>query len=270
MKHLKSVTAVPAAASIMLTSSALGAPLEPTSKWLLDYDEAQCVASRDYGTKADPISIGFKPSPMGGIMRILVVQNGPYLLADQYTAWVKFGDQPAMKMSALQYAESKKKLRVVSINVPRSVIEANKDAKSITIDTAGLSRTFVLSDVPALLDELDKCLVDLREIWHLGKYDEVAKGPVPNKPLGEVFRSEDYPASALSGHDEGSVQVVLLVDEAGNIGDCSVETSSDIPTLDTMSCYVFQERVHFTPAVDKSGQPVKSGYAPRIKWQVAR
>lgn len=255
---------------LLVPAAVSATPLEPTSKWWLDYDEAQCIASRDYGTKDDPLAIGFKPSPMGGIMRIIVVRSGNYMLADQYPVSVQFDGQPPMKMSALQYAESKKKVRVMSINVPRATVDANKDAGSITIETSGFRRTFAMTDVPALLAELDKCLVDLRETWNVGKEDVVATGATPVKPLSDVFRPEDYPVSALVGHDQGAVQAVLLIDEGGNIRDCSIETSSDIPTLDTMSCYIFQERAHFSPATDKSGQPVKSSFSQRIAWRLAR
>jgi outer membrane biosynthesis protein TonB len=57
---------------------------------------------------------------------------------------------------------------------------------------------------------------------------------VPKEPLGKIFSSADYPRSALEGRDQGSVETVMLIDEAGKIRDCSVETSSEIPMLDTM------------------------------------
>jgi outer membrane biosynthesis protein TonB len=131
-------------------------------------------------------------------------------------------------------------------------------------------KVFALSDVPALLAELDKCLVDLRETWNIGKDDPATIAAVPKKPLGEIFRAEDYPLSALQGHDQGSVEAVLLIDEVGKIRDCSIESSSEIPTLDTMSCYVFQQRADFAPAIGKSGQPLKSIYTQRITWRLAR
>ena len=256
-------------ALLIAMASEAATPLQPTGKWWLDYDEAQCIASRDYGSQSDPLGIGFKPSPRGGIMRILVIRNGPYIVADKYPASIQFDDQPMVRMHALQYAESQKKLRVMSINVPRSVIDANKQAKSLTISTSGFKRTFALSDVQPLLAELDKCLVDLRDMWNIDKDERVATSAVPREPLGKVFSPADYPRSALEGRDQGTVETIILVDEAGKIRDCSVETSSEIPTLDTMSCYVFQQRAEFAPAVGKSGQPIKSGFSQRIAWRIA-
>lgn len=261
-----------ALSSVLLVQSSMSsaAPLEPAGKWWLDYDEAQCIASRDYGSQGDPLGIGFKPSPKGGIMRILVIRNGPYIVADKYPVSIQFDDQQAMRMHALQYAESQKKLRVMSINVPRSVIDANKQARSLTISTAGFKKTFALSDVPPLLAELDKCLVDLRDMWNIDKDERLSSSAVPKEALGNIFRSTDYPRSAVEGHDQGTVETVILVDEAGKIRDCSVETSSEIPTLDTMSCYVFQQRAEFSPAIGKAGLPVKSGFSQRITWRIER
>ncbi|HET6943579.1 MAG TPA: TonB family protein [Sphingomicrobium sp.] len=260
-----------ALSAILLTQTSISAatPLEPSGKWWLDYDEAQCIASRDYGSQGDPLGIGLKPSPKGGIMRILVIRNGPYIVADKYPASIQFDDRTAMRMHALQYSESQKKLRVMSINVPRSVIDANRNAKSLTISTAGFRKTFAMSDVPPLLAELDKCLVDLRDMWNIDKDERVAISAVPKEDLGKIFSPTDYPRSAIEGRDQGTVETVILVDEAGKIRDCSVETSSEIPTLDTMSCYVFQQRAEFSPAVGKSGQPIKSGFSQRISWRIA-
>jgi TonB family protein len=256
--------------AILLTQASItaAAPLEPTGKWWLDYDEAQCIASRDYGSLGDPLGIGFKPSPKGGIMRILVIRNGSYIVADKYPVSIQFDDQPAMRMHALQYAETQKKMRVMSINVPRSVIDANRQAKSLTISTAGFKKSFALSDVPPLLVELDKCLVDLRLIWNIDKEGSVSASAIPKEDLSKIFSPTDYPRSAIEGRDQGTVETVILVDEAGKIRDCSVETSSEIPTLDTMSCYVFQQRAEFSPAIGASGQPIKSGFSQRITWRI--
>jgi TonB family protein len=257
-----------ALSALLLAQPAASVPLEPTGKWWLDYDEAQCVASRDYGSKADPLAIGFKPSPMGKVIRILVLRNGSFIVADKYPVSVQFDDQPPIKTYGLQYSESQKKLRVMSINVPRPVVDSNRDAKSITISTAGFRKTFALSDVPPLLAELDKCLADLRDDWNVGLDDRIATGAIPKTPLSQVFKSDDYPRSALDGRDQGTVETILLIDEDGKVRDCSIETSSQIPTLDTMSCYVFQQRAEFAPATGKSGNPVKSGYTQQITWRI--
>ena len=257
-----------AATGVTAAQSAPAAPLNPTAKWWLDYDEAQCTAGRNYGDGRDFVQFGFKPSPMGKIIRLLVARKGSFILGDQYPVTLQFDDQPPQKLNSLQYLDDKTKLRVISVNVPRSEIDMHKTARTITIATTGLKQTFALSDVPELLAELDKCSADLREVWNTGHGERIGKSAEPVQPLQDVFRPTDYPMSAAQGLKQGTVEAVLLIDEAGQIRDCSVETTSEIPTLDTMSCFVFQQRAQFAPALDPAGKPIKSSYSKRITWRM--
>ena len=73
-----------AATGVTAAQSAPAAPLNPTAKWWLDYDEAQCTAGRNDGDGRDFVQFGFKALPMGKIIRLLVARKGSFILGDQY------------------------------------------------------------------------------------------------------------------------------------------------------------------------------------------
>ena len=65
-------------------------PRQPTGPWHVDYDTAQCVAMRNYGTEAKPLKFVLKPSPNGSVMRILVIRKGSAEV-EQAPATLRFG-----------------------------------------------------------------------------------------------------------------------------------------------------------------------------------
>ena len=251
-----------------LAQQATAAPLQPTSTWFVDYDDAQCVATRNYGTDEKPLLFVMKPSPFGGVMRILIISQGYYSTADQMIARVQFDDRPNIKTKALRYSDDERKLKIQSINLPMNSFRAQEGAKSIAISVSGTDHSFALSDVPTVLGELEKCRLNLLEVWNANRPERVRQGAMPIKPLNKVYSSLDYPRSSFGVQDQGTVAIVLLIDESGRVSDCSVDATAGAATLDTMSCYVIQKRAKFRPAIGIDGKPTKSVYTQRITWRI--
>ncbi len=254
------IAAVPIAAS--------AEPLQPTSKWNVDYGVAQCTAARNYGTESEPLYVIMKPSPFGGVMRLLFARKGEFLspASEQYAS-LRFDDQPAMKVKALKFSSPDRKLTVYSVNLPTEKFRVRHAAKAVGITTKGLDERFALDSIAPLLNELERCRTDLLQLYNADrlKIREIAQ---PVEPLSSLYSAEDYPSDALSRYGQGKVEFSLLVDETGKVQDCSVDTSAGDATLDTMSCYVIQERAKFRPAVSMDGMPVKSIYNQQILWEI--
>jgi TonB family protein len=183
---------------------------------------------------------------------------------------VRFG-ATRLRTSLLQYSDEKNRFRVIAINVPMSEFKANLGAPSISVDGGALDETFAVSDMPRLLGELDRCLVDLQDYWNVGpqRADRIASPAKSSPPLNALYSRGDYPSVALSSHLEGSVTMTFLVDETGGIADCSVDDTSGIPALDTMSCYVVKNRARFEPARGADGKPIRSAYTQKVVWRIA-
>jgi TonB family protein len=224
---------------------------------------------RDYGTDKKPLALAFKPSPKGSVMRILVFTKGSTAV-EQSPAALSFGSN-RLNANLLRYSDDKNHFRIVSLNVPMSELKANRGVSSISIDGGGLDETFVLTDFSAVVSELDKCILDLQNYWNIGDQyaARISSKGTPKTPIKGLFSSSDYPWMALVQNEQGSVTLTFLVDEKGEVADCSVDGTSGIPALDTMSCYVVQNRAHFSPAFGADGKPIRSAYTQTINWRIA-
>ncbi len=249
--------------------SANAEPLAPTSPWKVAYDAAQCVASREYGTDERPVTLALKPSPNGGVMRILVLRNGK-VDAHEESATLKFGEE-SQHINLLDYADDQTRLRITAVNVPMSDFKKNLGASSIGIESVSTAHaSFAVSQLAEVTTELDKCLLDLQDYWNVGaKYkSRIATPSTPEHPLYGLFKGGDYPQVSLNRNEQGSVSITFLVDETGQIRDCSVDTTSGVAALDTMTCYIVSKRAHIGPAHDSQGRAIRSAYTETINWRI--
>lgn len=260
--------------AVVLTAVAVGSiaaaePRTPTARWVVNYDDAQCVASRNYGTEEQPLHLALKPSPTGSVLRIMLIRKGASADADQIPATLRFDGNPPIRLKALSYGDRETKRFMASINLPMAIFAANRQAKSIAIKSGRFDERLAvpgMSGVAAAFDDL----ANLRKVWNVGQPQApgLKQSAQPIRPLGRLFSSGDYPARAIQEDNTGRVGLAMLIDEAGKVRDCMVEETSDYATLDTMSCYVITSNAKFTPAIGVDDKPAKSAYLQRISWLI--
>jgi TonB family protein len=261
----------------LLTIAALGlaatpgsaAPRQPSGPWHVDYDTAQCVATRDYGTQAKALALVLKPSPNNSVMRILLIRRGSSEV-NQMPALLRF-DEFRKSTNMLTYSDEKNHFSVVAINVPMAEFKSHIGARYLSISGGGYDDSFALSDLPSLVAELDKCVFDLQQFWNIGEpyKSRIAKPAEPIQPLSRLFSAGDYPGIALTQRQQGRVTMTFLVGEQGEVADCTVDSTSGIAALDTMSCYVISKRAQFQPALGPNGKPVRSAHTSTVVWRIA-
>jgi hypothetical protein len=154
-------------AMAMCSVPARSASVQPVGGWRVDYGTSQCVALREYGTTAKPLTLVLKPSPKGGVMRILVVRKGSTEVA-QVPAWLDLGDK-RISTNLLKYSDEKNGYHVVAINVPMADLRTSLKSPSLDIRSGPLTVSLGLSALGPMIGELDKCLVDLQDFWNLGE-----------------------------------------------------------------------------------------------------
>ena len=256
--------------SVLVSAPSVGAPLQPTDKWVLNYEDAQCNAYRDYGTEQDPLYLAFKAPPVGSVIQLMVVQEGRRMNAEQYDVRVKIGERPILKTNMLVYRGNQGKFRTKLINLPREEFDAFMDAKTVEITGLGQDYSFALSGTGPLMKALDECLADLRTNYNVSPPNapnpRLTRGPMGN--LMGLFSSKDYPWPAIMSRMEGTTGVELLIDDKGSVADCSVTETSGNATIDAQSCAIFKERAKFAPALDLQGKPTRSSYSQRISWRM--
>ncbi len=256
-------------AAVAAGSPAAAEPRRPTASWVVNYDDAQCVATRNYGTQDKPLILAFKPSVTGSVVRIMMIRKGPAFEAEQRSASLRFDDKPPIAVNALAYGDAKTGQFVATANLPMQTIAANRRAATINFRGATFNEQLAVSGFAGISAFFDDCLANLRQAWNAGPHSNRLKQPSrPKQPLRQFFSRGTFPTLALQSGNTGTVGVSLMIDEAGKVRDCMVEETSGFATLDSTSCYVISSRARFEPAVGTDGKSAKSAYFQRIHWQI--
>jgi TonB family protein len=269
--------------------SAIGAaaePFQPTGKWIVDFADAQCIATRNYGTVEDPLFLVLKAPVTGDVLQLAVVRNGTKYDAWQLEGEISFDDGQVIRASVLDFGVKKLGQRALMLNLPARDLTSMRQATSLRIRVrdAGISKlgtrlgvgatsagySFVLTQMAVLLKTLDTCTADLRNIWKVWDYEKGGAG-LKQGPMGDlqgIFSGDDYPDIAQFKGQMGIVAFVLLIDEQGKVADCTVTQTSGVAALDAQSCAIVKERGKFKPAIGLDGKPAKSSYFQRINWRL--
>lgn len=258
-----SVTAAP------LCAAAAPLPLrQPTGKWQMDYGLSACAAIRTYAGAKGPMTLGFRPSPNGTVVRLVVGREGKGAAGVQFPVATNIVPRAA-KTTGLQFGPKGEKRQVVWINVPRASLDALRRTGELSLNGGPLKERFALPIFGQVLDGLDECNADLRRYWNVGEHAAViAKYAQPVQPLHTYFSLADYPAQAISEGATGRSLIMMMIDETGALKDCMVEETSGIAALDAQACLVLQNRAKFRPALDAAGKPVRSVLTQRVSWKI--
>lgn len=78
----------------------------------------------------------------------------------------------------------------------------------------------------------------------------------------------DLPGDVLVGGGTAQVGVRYTVRTDGRVGDCRIEASSGIASVDAMACRLIRKRFRFRPARDGSGRAVEAIVVENHGWTV--
>jgi TonB family protein len=274
---------------LALVSSAIAqaAPQPPTGRWYADFGMAHCTATRNYGTKEDPLYLILKLPPLGDVLQIGIATKGFTGLATQLDGEIVFEGAPGIETNFLEYGVRRLDQRMFVANLPLERLHPMRSASSIRLRThrptprpGQLSRIapvftvkdyhLKLSSVGKLLETLGSCADGLRKMWNVeqpGAVRTLVKQG-PEGDLSRVFSAEDYPSSAEAKGQSGSLTLAVLVDEGGKIADCTIVKTSRVAVLDAQSCAIVMQRAKFTPAVGLDGKPAKAAWTQTITWEL--
>jgi len=266
-----SLRAIAAAACLTVSfgSPASSAPLQPSDKWHVFFDEAQCLAQRNYGSKEQPLYLVLKRPALGDVLQVAVAKDTRIAEPTEFDGSFAFDNQAPQKASFLVFRPKGQSLAVYSTNAPLAKISSVRAAKTLRLVVRGLDETFVLANMDELLGIMATCASDLAKYWNIDK--SVADAKIAQHARGNLrplFSVDDYPTQAIVYGETGRVKVALLVDEVGKVADCSIIETSGVAALDAQACAAIKERAKFTPAVGKDGKPAKEGFVQTISWDI--
>ena len=249
-----------------------GPPLQPTGKWVVNFDDAQCFAARNYGTAEEPLVLALKAPPAGDIVQINVVRQGRGgRYAEQIPVEIATGASEPIETTMVAFDDRENGQRIYRMNVALEHLPALRRGKVLTIDgDSELHESFALEQMADVFKLMDECVAGLRELWNY------APGEAPNPTfrrratgdLASAFEAADYPSDALREDQEGRATVVVLIDEQGKVADCTVTKSSGAAVLDAQSCAVIRARAEFEPAIGVDGRPIKDLLTQTVNWRI--
>lgn len=244
--------------------------LQPIKPWVVHFDDTECYAERTYGTSADPVILGFRPSPDGDTYELLVAhrqKTGRY--AKQLKGSVDFG-QRTIKAWLLRYGVKGFEHTVDKYRIDKSEMAAAATAPTVLFrNEARADERFSLFAMPEVLKTLDQCNDDLRHFWNMtpSEQNRIAKPAVGD--VRRYFNAGDYPDAAMDRDQEGEARFLVFVNEKGEVAACHVLKASGSAALDGMGCQVIRERARFKPAYDAQGKAVRSSVVtPPVVWRI--
>ena len=86
--------------------------------------------------------------------------------------------------------------------------------------------------------------------------------------LNSYFSTDDYPAAALRGNEQGTTGFALTIGPNGRVEGCNVTSSSGSSSLDQATCRILRSRARYTPARDESGNPTSGRASGGVSWRL--
>lgn len=252
-----------------VSASAGPDPRNPTGSWVVNFADAQCVASRNYGTAEDPLHLVLKAPPLGEVMQVAVMKEGPAGRAQQVEASIRLDGARPLKTNMLMFSPPKQKIRAYVLNMPAADFALVRQAKALSIHSEGLNETFAVSGMDPLLKIVQDCVADLRQVWNIAD-PEGTRSTLPQRAVGELaryFRSNDYPFVAIQQNATGVVRFAILIDETGRVADCTIIETSGVAALDTQTCNIAQG-AKFQPARGSDSKPAKDAAIQQVNWRL--
>lgn len=273
MARIGKFCASAAVAAMILSGEAQAAPpLQPAGKWVVNFDDAQCVATRDYSDARGPVRLALKAPVLGNVMQLAVTRPGSAAPGAQpLTAQVAFDGAAAFQTNMVAFAAREPGRQAYRLNMPLARFAPARTARTLSITAGGaLDQSFALSQLQPLMKVMDECVADLRRAWNV--HDGQGPNPRLSAPakggLDSMFSLDRFAPIMTDEDVGGSVKMALLIDEAGQVADCSVIESSGSASLDVQSCAMVRQRARYSPATGRNGRPAKSAAIETLVWEI--
>ena len=255
---------------MILFMLAAATSLVPAGKWVVDYADRQCVASRRFDNRGKPLTLAIKPSPTSDVVQLNLLRSGREMAGAQVDAEITYGNALPLKVKQLSYGTSTANIRQINLTADQATLLAganavgwNASSERVSLDTGSLT---------PVLKSLATCRADLRDYWNItpGRSAKLKSPARAAASLVSLFSTNDYPADAIRSEQSGTTSVALLIDETGKVAECMIDGTSGIAVLDAKTCIVIRSRGKFTAALGEDGKPVRSYFMQRIRWELGQ
>lgn len=245
-------------------------PLRPISAWNVDYADRLCILQRFYGSKEEPVTLGFKPGIFSDVIRVVIVRKSSEADTVRGNAQVSFDGGLPFKTRFAEGFIKGRGVRALVMDLNSLDLLPMSSAKQFRVHAGKLDTSFTLFALPVAMKALDACQKDLLVAWGMDAkvVASIATFATQPKGIASIFTTDDYPSSAVRNDEQGTSGVKFWVTKDGKARDCEIVESSGSKVLDQKTCSIIVLRSLFEPARTTSGEAVDSiGYS-RIRWEL--
>jgi TonB family protein len=130
---------------------------------------------------------------------------------------------------------------------------------------------FTLGPMDKPLAALRSCTDELLTHWGIdvAAHRSLTRRATPTGNPASWITSNDYPSHLLSNGSQGIIHFRLTVAEDGAVADCHIQQSTRPAEFDKAVCKALSGRARFDPALDATGNPIKSYWRSQVRFEIA-
>ena len=268
--------------------------LAPSSKWTAHYRPDSCRLMRSFGTDKETVFLVINRYHPTDYFQMTVAGAPMVRFNSQTKAKVQFGPDEAVQEQSYHegaLGEYKAIIFMQEFTVDqRDEQPPTEDAfqgsrpestalskerlaaiKTLTLQRAGRSPIQLeIGSMDKPFAALSTCIDDLLTGWGIDPAKDKLKrnSPIPLSPPGSWVVSSDYPKGMLWKGQPAIVNFRLMIDEKGGVSSCHIQETTFPKAYDYAVCGSNMRRGKFSPALDADGNPMKSYWRNRVRFQI--
>lgn len=276
----------------LVPTPGLGKPkeirLKASSNWLVNWADHSCVLARKFGPATSPVLLTMRAYEPGYSLEMIIAGKDISSFRDSKTFTISYGSGEPIPISRHQAGTSgdfgpsivfsgEMKSRIADKRAdpdesrgPFPDIPFEKQLDRVSLVNS--YKTVVLETGPMAkaLDTLRQCTDNLVKQWGL---DPVIQAGLTRSAASSNFPEwarqiqVSFPPELLMQNKEARVNVLVVVDEAGQPVDCDTWQTFDNTDFKARACRVILRNARFNPALDKDGRPTRSYYTTVIVYK---
>lgn len=284
---------------LLLPSPAIAVPepmeLKPSSRWLVHQEQEFCRLARSFGEGEHRVTIIFERQGTEDLFRLILkgkrmrqkiseeaivtfgeggdpqrslffygtmgddpmwfLTRGLRLVAPPPEWLAQVEKNPGQDDPELAPVTPEQEMAVRQIKIGRPLI------KPIVLATGSLGSAFAA---------FRRCTDEVMSRWgiDLEKHRDLQRRTKPAGSPARWLTDNDYPTSMRVKGLQGFVDFRLIVGVDGSVEDCRIQQSTHPDGFHKAVCDNVKKRARFSPALDRDGQPIRSFYRNRVRFQL--
>ncbi|QZH74331.1 MAG: hypothetical protein JY451_11640 [Erythrobacter sp.] len=246
--------------------------LSPDSDWTLNYDDDSCALSRDFTNATDRVSLEIRQFEPSGGLRFVIVSEGREVspFNPRYFLNSVAETRSAGTFLPIQIAERGSGIVFYS--------ESGLGQQSDPVTSVGFTGIFeetVILEIGRMdeaLPALERCTNELISHWGIDveAHHSLTRRPHLNRISDWIERevSGAWPSPISRTGDESFFNVRLIVETHGRASECHIQAGMGSQELRDWTCARLTRLARFDPALDASGDPIRSYWTTVVSHQL--